>query len=84
MVHLVLRPSDDDHKLYQIALHEDFYHPEDIAALVIPPLVPIIRLLHKFGTIASNVNARIFGLFGEPALIVSVVTPHKGSLRFPN
>ncbi|KAJ3544781.1 hypothetical protein NM688_g5702 [Phlebia brevispora] len=64
MVHLVLRPSDDDPRLYQIALHEDFYQPTDIAALMVPPLIPIVKLLQQFGTVASVINARVFGLFG--------------------
>lgn len=64
MVHLILRPSDDDPNLLQIALHEDFYHPTDIAALIIPPLIPVVKLLQKVGTIASIINARIAGLLG--------------------
>ena len=64
MVHLVLRPSDDNPNLLQIAMHEDFYHPTDVAALIIPPLIPIIKFLHKFGAITSIVNARIAGLLG--------------------
>lgn len=64
LVHLVLRKSDETPGLWQIALHEDFYHPDDIAALVVPPLIPVIKFLHTVGTVASNVNARVFGLFG--------------------
>ena len=71
-MHLVLRPSDEDASAYQIALHEDFYHPDDVVALVAPPLIPLVRWLHTFGTIASIVNARLAGLLGMscPSLIV--------------
>ena len=70
MVHLVLRPSDDNPNLFQISMQEDFYHPTDIAALIIPPLIPIIKLLHKVGTITSIVNARIAGLLGMDSIHV--------------
>ena len=34
MVHLTLRPSDDDPNLLVISHHEDFYHPDELAALM--------------------------------------------------
>lgn len=82
LVHLVLRKSDETPGLWQIALHEDFYHPDDIAALVVPPLIPVIKFLHTVGTVASNVNARVFGLFGTTmfidALLVYAHAQHAG------
>ncbi len=65
LVHLTLRPSDDDPNLLVISRHEDFYHPEDFAALLVPPLIPLVRGLLRVGTLASNVNARVFSLLGE-------------------
>jgi hypothetical protein len=67
MVHLTLRPSDDDPNLLVISQHEDFYHPDDFMALLIPPMIPVVQILLRVGTVASNINARIFGLLGEPA-----------------
>ncbi|KAH8105228.1 hypothetical protein BXZ70DRAFT_887220 [Cristinia sonorae] len=64
IVHIVLTPSVDDPKLFVIALQEDFYHPEDLAALVVPPLIPVVRLLLRAGSMASNVNAFVFGKLG--------------------
>lgn len=73
IVHLVLKPSPTNDKLLQIALHEDFYHPTDLVALVLPPLVPLVRVLQKFGTFSSAVNARVFGFFGETFVFVFVL-----------
>ncbi|KAI0338699.1 hypothetical protein BDW22DRAFT_1409365 [Trametopsis cervina] len=80
IVHLTLRPSDEDPNLFVIAQHEDFYHPEDLAALVVPPLIPLVRLLLRFGTLASVVNARVFGLLGywAPAIEPESPTPSDG------
>ncbi|TCD66069.1 hypothetical protein EIP91_001878 [Steccherinum ochraceum] len=64
LVHLVLSPSIDDPKLWVISLQEDFYHPEDLTALVVPPLMPLTRLLLRAGSMASNVNAFVFGKLG--------------------
>lgn len=66
MVHLYLKPSAEDPKLLQIAEHEDFYHPEDLLALLVPPLIPLVHLIHWFGTMISILCARFFQLtFGE-------------------
>lgn len=66
MVHLYLKPSPEDPKLLQIAEHEDFYHPEDLLALLVPPLIPLVHLFHWFGTMISILCARFFQLtFGE-------------------
>ncbi|GJE95990.1 hypothetical protein PsYK624_121830 [Phanerochaete sordida] len=60
IVHLRLKPGADDPNLLQIAEHEDFYHPEDLMALVLPPLIPLVQLLLWFGTIFSLIGARFF------------------------
>ena len=75
LVHLVLKPDPSNDKLLQIALHEDFYHPTDLAALVVPPLIPIVKGLQMFGTISSMVNARIFGLFGQRRFVCCEMWP---------
>ena len=60
IVHLKLKPSADNPNLLQISEHEDFYHPDDLMALVIPPLIPAVRLLLWLGTIGSILGARFF------------------------
>ncbi|KAI0077996.1 hypothetical protein K474DRAFT_1771374 [Panus rudis PR-1116 ss-1] len=65
LVHLKLRPSVIEPNRYFISLHEDFYHPEDLVALVFPPLIPIAHGALKAGTLASAVNAYVFGLLGR-------------------
>ncbi|KAI0700853.1 hypothetical protein C8T65DRAFT_580001 [Cerioporus squamosus] len=68
IVHLVLRPvpspTDPSKTVYVIAEQEDFYHPDDLAALVVPPLIPLIRLGLHAATFACRVNARIFEALG--------------------
>ena len=64
LVHLVLKPTEANDRVYQIALHEDFYNPGDLVALVVPPLVPAVALAQHVGTIASTVNAKLFSLLG--------------------
>ncbi|KAK7683048.1 hypothetical protein QCA50_013720 [Cerrena zonata] len=64
LVHLKLKRSDTNPSLHVITYHEDFYHPEDLTALILPPLVPIIRGMLLIGTIASNINSRIGAFFG--------------------
>lgn len=65
LVHLVLTPSIDDPKRFVISTQEDFYHPEDIAALTVPPLIPLVRIVLKAMAMASNVNAFLLGNLGE-------------------
>ncbi|EKM51096.1 uncharacterized protein PHACADRAFT_177788 [Phanerochaete carnosa HHB-10118-sp] len=60
IVHLKLKPSVDDPSLLQIAEHEDFYHPDDLMALVIPPLIPVVCFLLWLGTVMSVIGARFF------------------------
>ncbi|RPD54539.1 hypothetical protein L226DRAFT_575166 [Lentinus tigrinus ALCF2SS1-7] len=68
VIHLTLRPipapSDPSKTLYLIAEQEDFYHPDDLAALLVPPLVPVMRLALQATTFACKVNARVFGALG--------------------
>ncbi|RPD54552.1 hypothetical protein L226DRAFT_261089 [Lentinus tigrinus ALCF2SS1-7] len=68
IVHLTLRPepspTDPSKTIYVIAEHEDFYHPDDLAALVTPPLIPLIRLGLHAATLACRVNARVFEALG--------------------
>ena len=68
LVHLTLRPTpsptDPTKTLYVISEHEDFYHPDDLAALVVPPLAPLIRLALHAATLACRVNARVFEALG--------------------
>jgi len=54
ITHLSLVQKDD---LYYISSQEDFYHPEDFLSLLVPPLVPVVYLLLRTGTIFSNFNA---------------------------
>ncbi|KAL4247897.1 hypothetical protein ABKN59_007500 [Abortiporus biennis] len=77
MVHLILSPSEEDPRLQVIKYHEDFYQPEDFLALLVPPLVPVIRLFLHVGTIASNLNARIFGALGYWAVPTSKSSENK-------
>lgn len=65
IVHLYLRPSDEDPSQLVISQQEDLYHPEDIIALLVPPLIPAVRFLLRTGAIVSNINARLFGMFGK-------------------
>ncbi|RDX39713.1 hypothetical protein OH76DRAFT_1490883 [Lentinus brumalis] len=68
LVHLTLRPTpsptDPSKTVYVISEHEDFYHPDDLAALVVPPLILLIRLGLHAATFACRVNARVFGVLG--------------------
>ena len=65
LTHLTLSPSVDDPKLFVISMQEDFYHPEELTALVVPPLAPLAQLMLRAGSLTSNVNAYVFSLFGK-------------------
>lgn len=65
LTRLTLSPSVDDPKLFVISMQEDFYHPEELTALVMPPLAPLTQLMLRAGSLTSNVNAYVFSLFGE-------------------
>ena len=70
IVHLYLKSSVDDPRLLQISEHEDFYHPADLVALVVPPLIPIVYLFLWIGTVTSIIGARFFQtFFGQFTLI---------------
>ena len=70
-MHLVLKPSEAVPNLHVIALQEDMYHPEDQTSLLVPPLVPVVRLLLKAGALGSNINTRLFNLLGAHLLLGS-------------
>ncbi|CCL98884.1 uncharacterized protein FIBRA_00891 [Fibroporia radiculosa] len=53
--------SSDPRPLFVIASQEDFYHPEDLMALLVPPLVPLVHILLLLGTWASLLGAWFFG-----------------------
>ncbi|KAI0755797.1 hypothetical protein C8Q74DRAFT_1305425 [Fomes fomentarius] len=69
VVRLTLRPqassTDPSKTVYVIAEQEDFYHPEDLVALIIPPLIPLVRFLLQVATFACwfwvSVFSRVFG-----------------------
>jgi hypothetical protein len=63
IVHLRLQPSQENRQLLQIVEHEDFYHPDDLMALLIPPLISVVQILLWIGTIGSIICARIFQIF---------------------
>ncbi|KAI9066052.1 hypothetical protein FKP32DRAFT_1623201 [Trametes sanguinea] len=68
LVHLTLRPEpspeDPSKTIYVIAAHEDFYHPEDLTALLIPPFRPLVNTALRTATFVCKVNARLFGMLG--------------------
>jgi len=47
--------------LHYIATQEDFYHPEDLTSLILPPLTPVVRLCLNGVGVVSNINARVAG-----------------------
>ncbi|KAH9933996.1 uncharacterized protein BXZ73DRAFT_46048 [Epithele typhae] len=57
-------PADPSKSVYVIAEHEDFYHPDDFAALVMPPLIPLVRFALVLATWMSMFSARLFMMFG--------------------
>jgi len=58
---LSLRKRDG---LYYISKQEDFYHPEDFAALLLPASAPFIRLGLTAGTVLSNILIRAANVLG--------------------
>ncbi|KAI0354375.1 hypothetical protein OH77DRAFT_1425943 [Trametes cingulata] len=68
LVHLTLRPerspTDPSKTVYVIAEQEDFYHPDDLAALLVPPLIPVVRSALHTATFACKVYAKVFGMLG--------------------
>ncbi|KAI0821791.1 hypothetical protein BC628DRAFT_1328692 [Trametes gibbosa] len=68
LVHLTLSPSPDptdpSKVVYHIAAHEDFYHPDDLVSLIIPPIVPLVRAALHAATFVCKINARAFGALG--------------------
>ncbi|KAJ8497053.1 hypothetical protein ONZ51_g767 [Trametes cubensis] len=68
IVRLTLRPEpspeDPSKTIYLIAAQEDFYHPDQLAALLVPPLSPLIRGALYAATYACKFNAALFGALG--------------------
>ncbi|KAI0942711.1 hypothetical protein AcW1_003268 [Taiwanofungus camphoratus] len=67
LTRLTLRPAPSSHgpPRFLIAAQEDFYHPDDFAALLAPPLVPLVRALLLLATCACGVLAWAAALLGE-------------------
>ncbi|KAG9225443.1 hypothetical protein CCMSSC00406_0002946 [Pleurotus cornucopiae] len=61
MVRLTLR---EENGLHYIAMQEDFYHPTDLMALLVPPLVPVVYLILLITGIACNAYARLAQTLG--------------------
>ncbi|KAJ6510612.1 argonaute-like protein [Mycena sanguinolenta] len=61
LVRLTLREVNG---LQYIAFQEDFYHPDDFMALIVPPLAPVIRMGLSVASSASAIYARIGQLLG--------------------
>ncbi|KAF5347720.1 hypothetical protein D9756_010303 [Leucocoprinus leucothites] len=59
---LTLRREEDG--LYYIAMQEDFYHPDDFITLLLPPLVPFIRMVLLIAGLLSSLNASFAQFFG--------------------
>ncbi|KAI0643301.1 hypothetical protein C8Q79DRAFT_1002530 [Trametes meyenii] len=68
VVHLTLRPSpsptDPNKTVYFIASQEDFYHPDDLTVLLVPPLTPLVRGALQAATLVCRVQAKVFGALG--------------------
>ena len=56
--------KDPDTSLYTIAHQTDFYQPEDITQLILPPLTYAIHLAKRGGAIGSGIAAWAFKLVG--------------------
>ncbi|KAF8639317.1 hypothetical protein AX17_001597 [Amanita inopinata Kibby_2008] len=61
LVRLTLK---EDNGMYLIAMQEDFFHPEDIAALVLPPMIPLVRFTLQAAGVASNILAKTSQVLG--------------------
>ncbi|OCH91565.1 hypothetical protein OBBRIDRAFT_792163 [Obba rivulosa] len=65
--HVMLRAvpaTNDGPTLYQIFAQEDFYHPDDFVAFVLPPARPVVRLALQGSGIACAILAKIFETLG--------------------
>ncbi|KAF8632713.1 hypothetical protein AX15_001736 [Amanita polypyramis BW_CC] len=61
LARLTLKEEDGTHR---IVMQEDFFHPDDLAALIFPPVAPFLRFsLRAFG-VASNICAKTAQVFG--------------------
>ncbi|RPD54553.1 hypothetical protein L226DRAFT_539301 [Lentinus tigrinus ALCF2SS1-7] len=57
-------PGEGTGTVYLIAEHEDFYHPDELMALFVPPLAPLIRWGLRVGAWACGLNARVLEALG--------------------
>ncbi|KAJ7747646.1 hypothetical protein DFH07DRAFT_830850 [Mycena maculata] len=60
-IRLTLR---EENGLHYIAFQEDFYHPDEFMALLIPPLSPVIRTGLSLTVTASDIYAKIGQVLG--------------------
>ena len=62
-MHLRLRPepsaTDPSKTTYVISEHEDFYHPDALMAMFVPPLAPFVRWALGVGAAACRVGAGV-------------------------
>ncbi|KAJ7688958.1 hypothetical protein B0H17DRAFT_1160203 [Mycena rosella] len=61
LVRLTLR---EENGLQYIAFQEDFYHPDEFMALLLPPLAPVIRTGLSVAATMSHIHAKIGQLLG--------------------
>ncbi len=57
-------PADPSKTVYLIAEHEDFYHHEDLAAMFVPLLIPLVRFGLHVATLACKMYVRLFAALG--------------------
>ncbi|KAF8063323.1 hypothetical protein FPV67DRAFT_1700596 [Lyophyllum atratum] len=51
-------------KLFIITSQEDFYHPDDLSNLILPPFTPLVRLMLSATGYASAIAAKAAQVFG--------------------
>ncbi|KAK0500868.1 hypothetical protein EDD18DRAFT_1146286 [Armillaria luteobubalina] len=61
VVRLTLKEVD---RLYYIAFEEDFYHPDDLMLLVVPPLASLVRLALGAASAVSSMCATVAHVLG--------------------
>jgi len=73
-VRLTLRREEDG--LYYIAKQEDFYHPDDFITLLLPPIVPFVRIVLLITGLMSSLCASFAQFLGfwQPVEVDSTET----------
>ncbi|PBK76443.1 hypothetical protein ARMSODRAFT_866430, partial [Armillaria solidipes] len=61
VVRLTLKEVD---RLYYIAFEEDFYHPDDLMLLIVPPLASLVRLALGAASAVSSMCATVSHVLG--------------------